>query len=483
MKNTTLQKQPTQKAFVGKQYNYNEIVEFLDAHWSVAKKPATTQSEKAQNNPLYCIKRLDEAFGSISKKIDAVLIAGSNGKSLTTHFTSRLIKEESLVVGSFYSPHITTYNERLVCNNESITNTLFTDLGNEVIAMAQKLNITPDTLDILTMMSLLYFKAHNVDIAIIEAARNGSVCPTSIFKPKIIAVTRMTDIEDYDEQETVTALVKDLLYPMLPGTHVVCADQSKFNLQTMQKIVGESGGHWSMPIRKLAPLNYPFEQLHGRCAALAERIAQIYVDSYANKEDVIVLNSLLTKQKGLRGRPTLKAKRESELNPKKTMEQFWQETQSTLPGRFQMLASERPAVLLDTATNLDSFKNLLLGVRLLHYQRPLKGLVLILGCDNEQLKMLEFSKLLRYFFKKASGQVIVCPTTPMPGNKGTVSWTPEKVVEEIKNLKIKAKVGKSFKEAFESAQKHVDERLGLIVIAGSPSIVTEYWNQKNANKF
>ena len=55
-----------------------------------------------------------------------------------------------------------------------------------------------------------------------------------------------------------------------------------------------------MPIRKLAPLPYPFEQLHGRCAALAERIAQIYVNSLLRKETVIVSGSLLNQTK----RPT-----------------------------------------------------------------------------------------------------------------------------------------------------------------------------------
>ena len=41
----------------------------------------------------------------------------------------------------------------------------------------------------------------------------------------------------------------------------------------MQKYAEQQGATWAMPIRKLAQLSYPFEQLHGRSAALAERIA------------------------------------------------------------------------------------------------------------------------------------------------------------------------------------------------------------------
>ena len=44
------------------------------------------------------------------------------------------------------------------------------------------------------------------------------------------------------------------------------------------------------------------------------------------KMPYVVTNSLLTKQKGQRGRPTLEIKRQAELNPKRTIEQFWKET-------------------------------------------------------------------------------------------------------------------------------------------------------------
>ena len=49
-------------------------------------------------------------------------------------------------------------------------------------------------------------------------------------------------------------------------------------------------------------------------------------------------------------------------------------------------------------------------------------------------------------------------------------------------LKIKAKSSKNFKDAFEAAQKSVDDRHGLVVITGSPSILTEYWKHKGMKK-
>jgi folylpolyglutamate synthase/dihydrofolate synthase len=470
MKELNSQKQPTTKGVVpGKQRSYNEITEYLDSHWDTNKNDAT----------LACIKQLDKSFDNVSQKLDTILVSGTNGKSLTIHFAAKLLQEESVSAGTFYAPHTLTYNERFSLNNEIISNKLFTELGNDVINTAEMLGLTPNSYDVLTMMALLYFKNNNVDVALLEVSETTPGHAVNICTPKVVAITRITD--DITAAHADEKTISNILNIVKPGTHVVAADQSKLNLQTMQTMITNKGAIWSMPIRKLAALSYPFEQLHGRCAALAERIAYIYVNTFADKNAVVV-NSLLAKKNGLRGRPTREAKRLSEQNPKKTIDQFWKETINTLPGRFQLLDKEKPTILLDNAGNLDAFENVLLGIRLLHYQRPLKGLTVILGCNQQDINMPELLKMLRYFFKKTSGQVIVCPVEPLPGHKGHVAWDVEKVTNDIKIMKIKAKSSKNFQEAFEMAEKSVDERHGLVVITGSPSIVSEYWKYKGIKK-
>ena len=71
---------------------------------------------------------------------------------------------------------------------------------------------------------------------------------------------------------------------------------------------------------------------------------------------------------------------------------------------------------------------------------------------------------------------------PTPGHKGHKAWDIEKVTNDIKSLKIKAKSTATFAEALEAAQKTVDERHGVIVITGSTSIVSEYWKHKGLKK-
>ena len=81
MKNVTNQKPTTASKAAGKQRSYNEVIDYLETHWT---------ANRADTN-LSCVKQLDKALGSLSQKVPTVVIAGTNGKSLTAHFATRLI--------------------------------------------------------------------------------------------------------------------------------------------------------------------------------------------------------------------------------------------------------------------------------------------------------------------------------------------------------------------------------------------------------
>ena len=453
---------------LGKQRSYNEVLEFLDRSWSYQ-----------QDKTLATIKKLNAQLGAPAEKLKTILIAGTNGKSLTADFTARLLKEEGLKVGTFTSPHILNYNERIWLDNESINNKSFTDIANEVIDAAESLKLKTHASELLTMMAISWFSKNQVNVAVLEVPTSQWWDPINVCNANVLAVTRL--VWNSEDQKVISKNIKDVTDIIKKGTWVVSADQSKLNLQLMHENTEKAKAEWAMPIRKLVNLSYPFDQLHGRCAALAERAAQLFLEKFVVTDETLISDSLLIKTKGQRGRPTREAKRKQETNPQKTIAHFWKETVTVLPSRFQLLDKEKPTLLLDTASNLDAFNNLLLGIRLLHYQRPLKGLAIIVGCENNSLENNEFLKIIRYFFKKTSGQIIFCPI------KSTVfvkenNWDPEKITNEAKNLKIKSKDAKNFVDAFDTAKKLVDDRHGLVVITGSRSIVAEYWDNKGIKK-
>lgn len=456
---------------------YNEIVEFFNKHWSPV---AFNKDSKSVDR----IKKLDKALGSVSQKVSTILIAGTNGKSLTAHFTAKLLKEEGLTVGVLYAPHILTYNERFFVDTDYISNKIFTELANQVINASETNDIKATTQELLSVLGFLYFSQNNVSVALIEIEKGGSAHPvTALCNANIVAITRLTANDADQEGQAFDAVINDYMPLIKKDAHIISADQNKVNLKKMADYAKQTQAIWEMPIRKLTALAYPFEQLHGRCAALAERIATIFVNSFAKKSELVdEEQSLLMKKSGQRGRPTLEAKRQSELNPKRTLPLFWKEATSTLAGRFQILDKEKPTIIIDNAENIDSFENFLLGIRLMHYQKSLKGLTLIIGCYQDTINYQEFLRLIRYFCKKTSGTNIILTSIPTKDGVFTESWNPEKVAQDMKAFKIKARAVENFKDAFEVAKKSVTDRHGLIGIVGSSALIAEYWSNKGIKK-
>lgn len=455
-------------ASLKKQRSYNEVVEFLDTHWRPAHQKADLTVAKA----------LDTLFKNPSQKVAAVTVVGSNGKSLTTHFTAQLFQNEGLKVGSFATPHITLYNERITFNGETINNKLFTEYVNEVINAAQMSDLKATSEEILFVAALNYFVAQQADVVLLEARDGGASDITAICSPKILAITRITGKNVNELGVAQEETLQELLKAAPKDTHIISADQNKTNLKSMELWADQNNCIWEMPVRKLAPLKYPFEQLHGRCAALAERIVSIFINECMESHDEkFIQESLLAKKKGQRGRPTLAAKSEREKNPTKTVEHFWKETENKLSSKFELLDKEKTTILLDNAHNEDALENFLLGIRLHHYQKPIKGLTLIIAANEDDINLESFAKQIRYFFKKTtSGSVIVCGFKPQAGQKQ--AWNYEAVNEALKDVKVKSRTATSLKEALDTAKKTVTDRHGLIAISGPSSLLKEFWDLK-----
>ena len=427
--------------------SYGDLITYLDARWQ-----GTPSLARAQE--------LDQALGSPSTKCKTILIGGSNGKSITLTFTAQLLRTEGLKVGTMSSPHIRTYNERIGFNGLSINNTQFTELANDVIAAAEDEGIEAHSLEILTVMALRYFVQNKVDVALLEVVHTEEQAVALMCKPLIASLTRVTG------EDTVSTMMSGLVHK---GTWFVTGDQTKAHLIQMQELTNEYGGNWAMPIRKIAALPYPFSQLHGRCGSIAERIAQLFVDLAYKKVTKLLTNSITNtnKHKGIRRTTII------------SLKEFWQEYDHTHTGRFEVLTKEKPLVVLDTSSNPDALKNILLGLRLLHYERHFKGCALIVAATKESMYNPEFIKLLKTFFSKMSGIAIICPLEkPVPGTNEQTSWDTEAVTVALRTSRVRAQAVGSFKEALELAKQSVDKKEGVICITGSTSVVTGYWNNK-----
>lgn len=452
--------------------NYNEIVEYLN------NVPLYEYNEQS----LFRMKQLNNLFDNVCSKFDTILVGGTNGKSSTIHFAAKLLKEEGFRSGLLFSSHFLTYNERVTVESQSINNKVFTEILNTVIDACEDNAIKATAYEIMLISGFLHFAQEKIDVVLVEVCYGGKYDAASILNPKIAAITRVTEDHYGLLGNDLDISAFEMLEISKPGCWFISGEQSKLRLQKMKQWLDDHKVNWAMPIRKLATLPYIFEQLYGRSASLGERIAQIYIEDIKEKFSPFLRGNLLATQKGQRGRPTIEAKRHAELHPIKTLKNFWVEQFDLLRGRFELLDKEKPTILLDNASNIDAFTNLFLGIRLIHYQKPLKGLVVIVGL-SKVINAMESIKLIRYLLKKVNGQVFFVPYLSAANpNDTSMSHDIHNLTVIAQELNLKAKAFDQFFDAFEAAKEAVDSRDGMVCITGSAQLVTEYWKQRGIKK-
>src|SRR5262245_48366430 len=85
------------------------------------------------------MRRLAEALGNPQRRLQAVLIAGTNGKGSTAATLASIVQAAGYRTGLYTSPHLLEINERIQINGEHISNVEFAEVYDRVEEAAQHL--------------------------------------------------------------------------------------------------------------------------------------------------------------------------------------------------------------------------------------------------------------------------------------------------------------------------------------------------------
>jgi dihydrofolate synthase/folylpolyglutamate synthase len=134
-------------------------------------------------------------LGNPQTKIQAVHVAGTNGKGSTIAFLTSLLGQEGRQVGTFTSPFITRFNERIAVNGQPISDEAVANLVTQVRPVVEKMDQTelggPLEFEIVTAMMFLYFAQHPVDVVLVEVGIGGLYDSTNVFTPLVSVITNV----------------------------------------------------------------------------------------------------------------------------------------------------------------------------------------------------------------------------------------------------------------------------------------------------
>ena len=190
------------------------------------------------------IRKFLEKNGSPHKNLKVIHVAGTNGKGSTVNFIKDILKED-YKVGSFVSPHLITYCDRIKIGDAEISRDDFADIGefiinreSEIIEEYGALNL----FEFLTIMAIVYFEREKVDLAILEVGMGGRADSTNIFTSREKLISIITSIS-MDHMEYLGSTIEEIASAkagiVTEGGLVVTTNKDRKILRIINKEVEE----------------------------------------------------------------------------------------------------------------------------------------------------------------------------------------------------------------------------------------------------
>ena len=187
------------------------------------------------------MRRLAEALGNPQRRLQSVLIAGTNGKGSTAATLASIVQTAGYRTGLYTSPHLLRVNERIQINQEPISDAEFAVIYDRVERCAHELVERgelpwhPSFFEMLTAMAFEYFASAGIELAVLEVGLGGRLDATNIVDPLISVIT---DI-DFDHQNflgnTLPEIAREKAGILRPKGTVVLLPQHPIVNETLGK--------------------------------------------------------------------------------------------------------------------------------------------------------------------------------------------------------------------------------------------------------
>ncbi len=141
--------------------------------------------------------RLLTVLGSPQERFRAVHVVGTNGKSSTVRMTAALLEAHGVRTGSYLSPHLVRFAERVRIGDEDLSGAAFGAAVERAAAAAQKVDRTLSggervtQFELLTAAALDELARREVEVAVVEAGLGGRWDATNVLDARVCVLTNV----------------------------------------------------------------------------------------------------------------------------------------------------------------------------------------------------------------------------------------------------------------------------------------------------
>ena len=158
---------------------FNTVNEWLD--WQQTVHPLNIDFKLERILSVY--KKLN--ISKIANKI--ITVAGTNGKGSTVSFLESVLNKKKYRVGTFTSPHILRYNERIKINGVEIDDESLLETFEMIDEKRGDTTLT--YFEFATLSAFYLFSKSNLDVAVLEVGLGGRLDATNIVDSDISIIT------------------------------------------------------------------------------------------------------------------------------------------------------------------------------------------------------------------------------------------------------------------------------------------------------
>lgn len=150
---------------------------------------------KSMAPTLHRIQALLDALDNPERKIPAIHITGTNGKTSVARIATSLLVAAGLKVGTYTSPHLESMTERIALNGEPITEEAFGDAFDH---LAPYLRVVEDRLgekltyfEVITALFFLWAVEAPVEAMVVEVGLGGLWDATNVIDAPVCVITNI----------------------------------------------------------------------------------------------------------------------------------------------------------------------------------------------------------------------------------------------------------------------------------------------------
>ncbi len=350
-------------------HTYTEAVDWVKGLVSFGIRPGLKRMETM-------MEKLDYPH----RRLKFIHVAGTNGKGSTCAFLSQILMQCGYDVGTFTSPYIEKFTNRIQYNGQDIPENEVLRLANVLKPIADEIAASelgpPTMFEIVTAMAILYFAGTVYpDYVVWETGLGGRLDSTNIVVPVVSVITNIGHDHMDVLGDTLEQIAREKAGIIKPGVPVVCAAEQAEAVSVLRQAAQDKKS-----TLYLLGDQYAYEPVSSK---EDEQVFHFSGPFRALKDVTIALNGSHQMKNAAAALMTIEVLRQYYALIVEDEDLYAAMKETAWPGRLEML-SRSPRLLIDGAHNPEGAETLAGALKHTYRYRKLHMMLGMLENKNHE---------------------------------------------------------------------------------------------------